>query len=152
MDLSSINLYNPFLKPFLLLASTTSHGNEFQILIVDCVKKYFLSFVLNLLPDHFIGCPQLCHKKYWLTISYSRCPQQPQFYKPLSPHSSIPTLTHPFYLVSALLFVALQYSLWKPNSMQYFWHRHILHASSSTTEVFHSLLLLLFLFCHFLHS
>lgn len=148
MDLSSINFYNPLLNPFILLASTTSRSNEFQILIMYCVKKYFLLFVLNPLPDHFIGRPQLCHEKHWLNISYSPSPQHPQFYKPLSPHSSIPTLTLLFSLCS-WLFVALQYPLWKPNSMQYLRHGCILHVSSSTTEVFHSLLLLLSLLCLF---
>lgn len=53
MTLSSINLPR-FLKTFIHWAFTTSSGNEFPNLIIYCMKKYFLWFVFNLLPDNFI--------------------------------------------------------------------------------------------------
>lgn len=154
MDLFSINSYNPFLNPFILLASTTSRGYEVQNIIMYSVKNYFLLFVLNLLPDHFIGCLHLCPEKYWLIIflfTFSIASTVLQ----TSTTSLTCTHTPLFFLFSlcSWLFVAPQYHLWKSNGMQYLWYRHILHAKRGTTEVYHSCpthlrVVLLFLFVH----
>uniref|UniRef100_A0A8C3RV71 Leucine rich repeat containing 56 n=1 Tax=Chelydra serpentina TaxID=8475 RepID=A0A8C3RV71_CHESE len=50
-------LSKSFLTPVIVLAFTTSPGNEFRRLTVRCVKKYFLIFFLNLLPVNVIGSP-----------------------------------------------------------------------------------------------
>lgn len=49
-----------FLCPVILLESTTSYGSKFHVLIRCCVKKYFLLFVLDRLPNIFIKCPPFC--------------------------------------------------------------------------------------------
>uniref|UniRef100_A0A8C3RQM5 Metalloendopeptidase n=1 Tax=Chelydra serpentina TaxID=8475 RepID=A0A8C3RQM5_CHESE len=45
-----MNLSCSFLNIVIVLAFTTSSGKKFHRLTVHCVKKYFLLFVLNLLP------------------------------------------------------------------------------------------------------
>lgn len=49
------NFSTPFLKIHLYFG--VNHcGNEAHNLIIICVKKYFLLFTMNLLPDSFIQC------------------------------------------------------------------------------------------------
>lgn len=49
------NFSTPFLKIHLYFG--VNHcGNEAHNLIIICVKKYFLLFTMNLLPDNFIQC------------------------------------------------------------------------------------------------
>lgn len=45
----SINLSNHIFNSFMLSAPMASCSNEFYNLIIDCLKKYFLLFVLDLL-------------------------------------------------------------------------------------------------------
>lgn len=52
----SINLCNHIFNSFMLSASMASCSNEFHNLIIDCVKKYFLLFVLDLLTISWCAC------------------------------------------------------------------------------------------------
>lgn len=54
------NFSTPFLKIHLYFGLSRC-GNEAHNLIIICVKKYFLLFTMNLLPDNFIQCARcLC--------------------------------------------------------------------------------------------
>lgn len=80
------------------MVSTTFCGNERHNLIMICVKKYFLLFAVNLLPDHFLQssvalvCDKeltLCLHKVLAVSSHTRAGtglahQAPSFYLSLS--------------------------------------------------------------------
>lgn len=59
MDVSSMNVPNPILKPFQLMAIATFYGREQHPFY--CIKKYYLLSVLNLLPINFIGAPKFLY-------------------------------------------------------------------------------------------
>lgn len=80
------------------MVSTTFCGNERHNLIMICVKKYFLLFAVNLLPDNFLQCSvafvcdkerTLCLHKVLAVSSHTRAgtalaDQVPSFYLSLS--------------------------------------------------------------------
>lgn len=90
MDISSFNLYNLFFKSiytFGLHHIPWQWDPNFNNIVCEEV----LPLALNLLPDPFIGCLQLYHKKYWLITSYSPSPQHLVLQTSITSHN----YTHP---------------------------------------------------------
>lgn len=156
MDLSSINLYRPGDSFFESIYTFGLHNIPWQrvpnfnyvlcekVLPLFCFKPAAWSFhwVLSIVSR------EILINHFLFTFSTASTILQTSITSLIytHPHSSLL-----LFSLCSWLFVALQYPLWKPNSMQSLRYRCILHVSSSTIEVSHSLLLLLFLLCLFLH-